>query len=73
MKTAVGPFSVRLSLHSGCFSRSLKPGGFHFGVLPPAGVTETVGLAVDVGVLEAAGLPAGGVLTGVEADETNRL
>lgn len=47
------------------------PGGFHLGILPPAGLRDTAGLDVgameDEGGLLGAGLTVGGPLCGVEA------
>ena len=48
-----------------------SPGGFHFGILPPAGLRGNAGLDVETVEVEAgrlgATLAVGGLLTGVEA------
>lgn len=50
------------------------PGGFHFGILPPAGLRDTANLdeetVEDEAGLLGASLAAGGLLTGVETAET---
>lgn len=47
------------------------PGGFHLGILPPAGLREDAGVAVETAENEAgllgASLAVGGLLTGVVA------
>lgn len=49
------------------------PGGFHFGILLPAGLRDTVALGVETVENEAgllgASLAAGGLLTGVVTPE----
>lgn len=49
------------------------PGGFHFGILPPAGLSDTdldAEIVEDEAGLLGASLAAGGLLTGVETAET---
>lgn len=57
--------------HDSCLFFHTAPGGFHLGILPPAGLSGTAGLGVepaeDKAGLLGAGLAAGGLLPGVEA------
>lgn len=51
---------------------NIIPGGFHFGILPPAGLRDAADLdeqTVEEGLL-GAGVADGGLLTGVETAET---